>query len=299
MKKTIALLILACFILPQLAFGGAWTLPKNNIWMEYYMKWGWTNKFFNDDGALKRSATNPRAWGWGMSPKVEYGVTDWLTVLGGVEYKEAWWKEYSRPFNWGPYVRKNHGLSEVNFGAKARFLKKPVVASGQIKAYINTRRGYDINDREPGISDGDDSIELRGLIGKKWDTKIPFYMGFESGYRWHNRDVPNSIPVYGEFGFWPWKWFLIKTEVDCYFSHSGTGKLNKDYAIWRIGPVLQLLDLLYGSKKGPSGPPGSGIGNEITRSGRSFDIGVFYGNTFWGRNTGGEQEVVLKVSAQY
>jgi hypothetical protein len=124
-------------------------------------------------------------------------------------------------------------------------------------------------------------------------------MGFESGYRWHNRDVPNSIPVYGEFGFWPWKWFLIKTEVDCYFSHSGTGKLNKDYAIWRIGPVLQLLDLLYGSKKGPSGPPGSGIGNEITRSGRSFDIGVFYGNTFWGRNTGGEQEVVLKVSAQY
>jgi hypothetical protein len=238
-----------------------------------------------------------------MSPKLEYGLTDWLTLMGGVEYKEAWYKEYSRPASWGTYVRKNHGLTTVEVGARARLLKKPFVLSGQIKGYINTLRGYDLNDREPGISDGDDSLELRGLIGKKWDTKIPFYFGFESGYRWHNRDVPNSIPVFGEFGFWPLDWLLIKTEIDCYFSHSGTGDLNKDYAIWRIGPVIELLDFLYPDKKsegpgGPGGPAGT-LGNDVTRKGQSFNIGVQYGNTFWGRNTEGSQEIVMKVSFQY
>jgi hypothetical protein len=124
-------------------------------------------------------------------------------------------------------------------------------------------------------------------------------MGMESGYEWCNRDVTNFVPIFGEAGFWPWRWLLIKTELDCRYSHNNTGKLNKDYAYIRMGPVLQLLDLLYPPVKGPSGPPGSELGNSITRQGRTFDIGVFYGNCFWGRNTQGEQQVILKVSAQY
>jgi hypothetical protein len=67
--------------------------------------------------------------------------------------------------------------------------------------------------------------------------------------------------------------------------------------------VIELLDFLYPDKKsegpgGPGGPAGT-LGNDVTRKGQSFYIGVQYGNTFWGRNTEGSQEIVMKVSFQY
>ena len=297
MKKIIIIAIIACFILPQFAFAGAWTLSRNNLWAEWYLSMNWSNKFFDKHANLSSSGTNARTWGWAMAPKLEYGVTDWFTALGGVEYKEGTWKEYSRPFNWGPYVRKNHGLVNANFGGRLRILKAPIVISTQVKAWINTQRGYDINDREPGLSDGADALEIRGLVARKWDTRIPYYLGFESGYRFKNRDVPNDIPLFGEFGFWPWKWLLLKTEIDCYFSHNGTGRPVTDYAIWRIGPAFQMLDLyeiLTGKKIS-----GESYMSSVTKTGKAFTIEAQYGNTIWGRNTNGAQEVVIKVSAQF
>ena len=297
MKKIIAIVVILCFAIPQLAFGGAWTLPQNNLWGEWYMSFNWSNKYFDNNANLKRPATNPRTWGWSMSPKMEYGITDWFTAMAEIDYKESWYKEYSRPFNWGPYVRKNHGISYVVLGGRTRILKNPLVISAQVRGFIHCRQGYDYNDREPGISDGSDALEIRGLVARKWNTKIPWYLGFESGYRFKNRDVCNDIPLFGEFGFWPWKWLLLKTEIDCYFSHGGTGKVPVDYAIWRIGPGIQIYDL-YEAITGKK-IAGENYANEVTKAGKSFTIEAQYGNTFWGRNTNGMQEIVLKVSAQF
>jgi hypothetical protein len=113
MKKILAVLLIACFVMPQLAFAGAWTLPRNNVWTEVYSKWSWSKSAFDADRKKQRYGNDGRAWGWTLNPKAEYGVTDWLTLLGGVEYKDGYYKEFSRLPAWGPYSIKNHAVTEV------------------------------------------------------------------------------------------------------------------------------------------------------------------------------------------
>ncbi len=300
MKKIFALLTVFCLVFPRLAFAGAWTLPIHQWCIEYYMKANWAKNDFGPDRDLRRfpnpfrPPNNVRSWGWSMIPKAEYGVNDWFSILGSLEYKESKWKEYTRPASWGAYRRKSHGITEFNFGGKLRFLKDPVVLSGQLKAFIYSGKGCN---EDPQLSDGNSALELRGLVGKSFDGPIPFYLGAETGYRFKNRNVCNDIPFFIETGFWPLKWFLIKTEIDGYWSHDGTGNLEKEYAIWRIGPTIQLYtlyQLLAGHEIGRED-----IGGLITKKGRSFNIELQYGNTFWGRNYTAYQEAVVKVSTQF
>ncbi|MDD4957455.1 MAG: hypothetical protein PHH49_05835 [Candidatus Omnitrophica bacterium] len=295
MKKLAVLVLLACFALPQLAFAGAWTLPKNNVWLEYSMKANWSKEDFNSSYDRGRKAKNARSWGWSLNPKMEYGVTDWLTILGGVEYKEAKYKEYGRPPAWGPYRVKSHAAPTVDFGARVRLQEKPFVFSIQARAFIYTGWGQDEN---PRLSDGSDGYELRWMIGKVWDDrKIPFYIGLEQGYRFYNREVANQIPIFVEAGFWPTKWLLIKSEVDAIICHDSTGNVEKDYAIWRIGPSFQLLDL-YDALTGRSISSGS-VTSDVTRSDKSLNLDIQYGYWFWGRNVAADQELVAKISTQF
>ncbi len=311
MKKILVLIMISFIIMPQLAFGSAWTMPKNSIWAEYYMKANWAKNDYSDDD-LHRKTRDARTWGWAMTPKVEYGLTDWFTILGNMEYKEGHYKEYARPPGWGPYSVKNHGLTTVSVGGRFRVLKDPVVLSGQIKGIFYT--GYAQNsDGDPGergekpdLSDRNDSLELKALAGKLFDTKIPFYLGMETGYIFNNRDVSNAVPLLAEAGFWPFKWLLIKSEIDGYWAHDATGHTEKKYAILRIGPVFSLTEiyniLTSFFSDGPTSFEGVGldyITKNRTKKELEVNVEVQYGNTIWGKNVSDDQEVVLKVSAQF
>ena len=199
MKKIIAFLIIACFSIPQFAFAGAWTLPKNTVGLEQYMKVHWAKEDFGPDGDRRRFSRDARSWGWGMASKVEYGLLENLTLMGSMEYKEDKYKEYARPTNWGTYSVQNHGITNVDFGARLRLLEDPVVLSGQIKTSIYIP--YDdlpLSDvaEAPELHDRNNSVELRGLIGKYFDTAMPFYVGAEYGYRFKDHDVCNDIPFF-------------------------------------------------------------------------------------------------------
>ncbi|HNX90538.1 MAG TPA: hypothetical protein PKY78_05995 [Candidatus Omnitrophota bacterium] len=307
MKRILPVLLLLCFALPQLAFAGAWTLPKNNVWAEYPFKWNWSNDTYNQDCDRTRQSNGADSWGWSMSPKAEYGLFDWWTILGGLEYKEAWYKEYEREPSWGGFSMKNHGLTEVNVGSRIRFLEKPVVLSGQVKGIFYTgceedkSGGWPSYDDQPGITDRTNALELRGLIAKKFDTQYPFYYGFECGYRFNQRNIADQIPMFGEFGVWPINWLLIKTEVDCMFAAEPPRRKNtleKSYAVWRIGPVLDFIQL-YDALRGNSKKDSSSMENSVTRQGKSLTLEVQYGNTFWGKNTSADQEVVMKIATQF
>jgi len=299
MKKIVAVLLLGCLLLPQTAFAGAWTLPESHLWVEYYTKAFWAKEDFGPEGDKRRFVRDARSWGWAMIPKFEYGVFDRLTLLGGITYKEEKYKEYARPPGWGPFSVKNHGVTDVDFGARFRILENPVVLSGQVKAsYYMPYDALALEDRAelPEIGKRNDALEFRVLVGKYFNTEIPFYIGAETGYRFKNRNVCNDIPFFIEFGFWPVDWLLIKTEIDGYWSHDGTGVGEEKYAIWRIGPTIHLLTIfnhLTGNDKKftPSG--------QITKEENSLDFEVQYGNTFWGRNTVARQELIAKVSSQF
>ena len=291
--RTLLFIAFICLI-SQNAFAGAWTIPQYHMWGEYYFKWDWAKNDFDGDGDSSKKNNDARSWDFIQEPKIEFGVTDRITFLASLEHKESHYKEYGRPPNQGAFARKNQGVSSVKLGAKLKLIDEPFVVSGQVKFFIYPGyHNYNEDDpafrNQPSIGDGENAVEARILIGKKFeiplfinDWSLPCYFGAESGYRLKDRDVSNDIPFFFEFGVWATNWLLIKTELDGYLNHDGTGNVDKSYAIWRIGPVFQLLG-----------------GDSVTREGRLLNIELQYGHTFWGRNTSEFHEIVLKVSAQY
>ena len=307
MRKILLLALIACVILPQLAFAGAWTLPKNNIWAEQTVKRMWSKYDYDSNHHMARKNNDARSWTWAYISKLEYGLFDWLTLLSEVEYKEGHYKEYDRPPTWGSYDTSNHSFTSLRLGAKARILKDPIVLSVQMRGeFYLGGKGYTDpipaslthpSEDRPGLSDGNDALEFRILAGKKWDTAIPFYLGAETGYRFKNRHACGDFPFFAEGGFWPTKWLLLKSEIDGYICNDGTGSIEKEYAIWRVGPVFQLLDIwrIFRGETVTS----KDVTDSVTLEGKSLNLEIQYGNTFWGRNTSADQEWVVKVSGQF
>ena len=299
MKRKITLIIFLTVLVSSLwienAFAGAWTVPKHKVWAEYYMKWEYGKQEFTADWKRKQlgQGKDARSWDFVMEPKIEYGITDWLNFLFALEYKEAHYKEYGRPPSWGPFARKNNDVTNVKLGGKLRLLQEPVILSTQTKVFIYPGYGrYHGDDpaftNQPDIGKGDDAVEQRILIGKSFKVPVmstytlPCYVGAETGYRWRTRNVANDIPYFVEGGFWPVPWFLVKSEIDGYKHHGGTGSKKESYGIWRIGGVWQVF------------------GDSTLRQGdKLFNIEFQYGMTVWGKNTTAYNEFVLKVQTQF
>jgi len=299
MKKSFAFLAASVFILISLfgienAFAGAWTVPKYHVWSEYYTKWNWGKEYFDNDWKKRKLNNNARSWEWVQEPKLEYGVTDSLTALAGLEYKESHYKEYDRPSSWGSFTHSNHGVTAVKVGGRWRFMDAPFVMSTQTKVFIYP--GYGVNHGDdptwsntPSIGHGDDAVEQRILIGKTFSIpltesfKLPCYFGAETGYRWRTKHVCDDIPYFIEGGFWPVKGFLVKTELDGYTYVPDTGNIKESYGIWRIGGVWEIFG-----------------GDSVLRQGNKlFNIEFQYGMTLYGKNTTLYQEWVCKVQTQF
>jgi hypothetical protein len=302
-RKAVAsglLFMLISLLHTQSVFAGAWTVPKHHVWGEYYMKWDYAKDSFDSRGKRATSAPleykDARTWEFIQEQKLEYGVTDWLTGMFALEWKEAHYKEYDRPADWDAYARKNHGLTNIKFGTRWRLTDKPAVISvqGRFFMYPGTY-GVSHGDDDPGFQNqptigyGQNAFELRGMIGKTFTTqitrnyKLPWYVAAEAGYRWSNKHVCNDIPYFIEGGFWPCSWFLVKSELDGYKVHGGTGSIKSEYGIWRIGGVWQIFG-----------------GDSVLREGdKMFNIEFQYGFVLWGKNTNAAQEWVLKVQTQF
>jgi len=296
----LAVLLFLFLLISEKAFAGAWTLPKYKVWGEYYMKSSYAKEYIFEDGSTGQlgSGTDARSWDFVMEPKLEFGVTDWLTAMGSVEYKEGHYKQYGRPRAWsgGSFARKNHGVSNVKFGGRWRLMEKPVVFSAQGRVFVYPGYGNNHGDdpaftNQPSIGRGDDAFELRALIGKTFEVPIPFtaefklpcYVGAETGYRWRTRHVCNDIPYFVEGGFWPVNWFLVKGEVDGYKCHAGTGSIKENYGFVRLGGVWQVFG-----------------GDSVLREGNKlFNIEGQYGMVLWGKNTTKSQEWTVKVVTQF
>jgi len=301
MKRKILFSIMVAMLLSSLlviekAFAGAWTVPKYKVWAEQYLKWEYGKEEFMSDWKRRTLAdgNDARSWDFITESKLEFGITDWLTVLGTVEYKDSHYKDYGRPISWGPYARKNNGISSVKVGGRLRFLENPFVLSTQTRVYIYPGYGNSHGDdpaftNQPSIGRGDDAVEQRILIGKYFnipfneDFKLPCYVNAETGYRWRTRHVCNDIPYFVEGGFWPVNWLLVKSELDGYKTHAGTGSIKESYGIWRIGGVWQVFG-----------------GDSILRQGnKMFNIELQYGMVLWGKNTTAFQEWIVKFDTQF
>lgn len=307
---TVILLFLS-FLCAQYAFAGAWTLPKYKVWGEWYQKFEYAKEEYTSNWKRQQmgAGKDARNWGFTMEPKLEYGITDSWTFMTSLQYKQYEYKEYGRPDYWPAtpgnlaFARKNHGLAYVMVGSRVRLIDKPVIVSVQGREFMYVG-GYGIdhgdngyNENIPGIGYGNNSFDLRGIVSKQWDVKMPIDMPFyqgefklpmyasaESGYVFNNRHVCNGWVYFTEYGFWPVPWLLLKTELDGYKSHDGTGSINEQaYGIWRVGARWHIFE-----------------GDAYLRQGKkAFDIEFQYGMYLWGKNATAYNEFVLKVDAQF
>ena len=294
-----AILVLLFTAAPQKAYAGAWTLPKYNVWAEYYEKYHYGEKDCTNSWNVVNKSNGGKSWGYTVVPNIEFGATDSLTLLASGEYKEEKYKEFDRPSSWGPFSHKNNSWTRFGFGGRYRFFPEPVVLSTQLKALIYTGyglpQGAPTFDNQPGLGDGNDSLDWRMLVGKEFDIKAPptspviwsdkirCYFDAEAGLRYNNRSVASQIPLYIEGGFWLCDWIMLNTELDTYLAIPGTGSIKKSYGIWRIGASLQTL---------PRSDP-------IRKTGKQFNIQVQYGMLVFGENTSDDQEVVVKLQTQF
>lgn len=309
MKKLLLLVFGFCLIAPHLAHGGAWTLPENSIWMEQTSKHTWAKNDFKSDGGVHRKGdwTDPdtgenitqggKTWIWSSITQAEYGIKDWLTALGGFEYKDGNYKEYNKPFDPPDdhFSVSNQAFTNMELGLRGRIMEEPVVLSAQITGiwYLG---GKGVEEESMQLADGNDTLELRALAGKMWDEAvIPFYLGAEAGYRLNNRGIQNRIPLFAEVGLWPLEWLMVKNDLDIVLGHKGTGSADKSWLIWRAGPTIQLLDLWATI----TGRERTRRTSGVLREDRSLDLSIQYGRTLWGENTAKDQEITVQLATQF
>ena len=280
MKKIAVLLLAGLFVvaaLPVNSHAGPWTLKAGKAWVEIFSRYTYTNECFDPKGNRSRWNNGGFQKTFDVEGKLEYGATDKLNLLLNVPYAWSIWKDDYILHGNNPEL-KNEGFKEINFGAKYRFLDKPLVAAVQLKAFIYP---YTDRNKEPSLSEYGNALEGRILLGKAFSVlKRNCYVAAESGFklrskRWIARsDWANTVPVFAETGCALFDWLMIKGEIDCSISIPGTGRVKDTYT-WRAGPIFSLM--------------GKGF-SEIYKGGdNSLNIELQYGQTFAGRGDSGIQ----------
>lgn len=257
MRKLAILILAFVFVISAVAtdsYAGPWTLKKGKIWSETYGRISMANYCFDGSGDRSRWNSGGESFIYDVEQKFEYGFTDRFNILIGIPYAWSFWSDDYTVHNPSDSTTlKNEGFKEPNFGFKYRFIDKPFVGAVQLKAFI-----YPYEDRyqQPILDKWGNALEARFLAGKSFTVhKRPSYVAAEIGYkvyakRWvGDSNWANAFPVFAEAGYSPHDRLMLKTELDCYISQPGTGRIADSYT-WRIGPIISLLGKGFGVKRG-------------------------------------------------
>lgn len=144
-------------------WAGAWTLPKNRWYVEYFYRYFQSKHTFDRDGKRVR---RPKAGFFSdirNELKLEYGLTDWWNVLASVPYLSSHFRDD------GVDLLRT-GVQDVSLRTKFRFLhhpilvaEQPLVGSAQFSVKIPT---YDAN--ENPLGDGQVDVESRLQLSQAW-----------------------------------------------------------------------------------------------------------------------------------
>lgn len=255
---------------------------------EVYNKFYWTTQDYDYRGEQTNKANSGRYEEFRTELKVEYGLRDELNLLFSAPYKWARWEDRNGTL-------ENRCVEFVAVGAKLSLsedYKRNTAASLQVK--FETPGGYDKDD-PPSLGHEKSDLETRLMVGKVLDNKKVFgtplrlyHVGGEVDYRTLN----NKIPYFLEVGVQPTEWMLIKGMIDGIFATSDIDQpatnselINKKYEDYAkvIGEVLISRDGLFNVLKDVEG----------------LSIGLGYGYTFSGKNTGLGSEVTLKIYKRF
>lgn len=154
MRRLAALFLFLC-LSPSAAWAGAWTVPKNRWYTEYFFRYFGSKKEFDAHGDTSRRAKSASFRDFRNELKLEYGVTDTFNVLAAVPYQASRYKDSNVTLH-------NQGAGDTYLRAKTRLIKEPFVGSLQMSWKIP---GYD-TDESPALGDGQFDYELRAQASR-------------------------------------------------------------------------------------------------------------------------------------
>jgi hypothetical protein len=139
------------------AWAGAWTVPRNRWYGEYFYRYFGSKKEFDPDGNSGRRAKTATFRDIRNEWKLEYGLTDRLNLLASVPYISSHYRDDNVDL-------LRTGAGDIHLRTKLRLVQKPVVSSVQFSWKIPS--AYDPN--ENPLGDGQVDVESRVQLSRAW-----------------------------------------------------------------------------------------------------------------------------------
>lgn len=199
----VIIIVSVCFsVYINQCFAGAWTQEECKVYEKFGFNVYYANREFtmdNPDPGFKhfRDAN--------FSNYIEYGITDRLTIVNALYYKNLEKEEDSG-------TTRASGLGDVDLALKAKLFEgKGGIASSQLLVKIPGIYGK--NDQLP-LGNAQYDLEPRLLYGRSLYPYIPGYCNFEMGYRWRFQDPADELRYLVEFGLDFGKKFYGRVKLD-------------------------------------------------------------------------------------
>ncbi|MFZ1991914.1 MAG: hypothetical protein WAW96_19335, partial [Alphaproteobacteria bacterium] len=188
-----------CWV-PRPALAGAWLQPKGDIQVISTLTYHSSLGGFDDRG-------NPVASKYArfeLSPYIEYGATNWLTL--GAEPRYQWAQSGS-----GAARQTSQGFGDIDLFARAPLVKYgPWVTSIQGTAILS--EAYE-RSRRPAPGTGENAYEARLLIARNLKAHSGSYLNVEMAYRFGQGGVADQLRLDSALGLKPWRRWLFLEEM--------------------------------------------------------------------------------------
>ena len=289
----------------QPAWAGAWTVPHNHWYIEYFYRLYQAKKDFDQDGHSTRKPKTASFRDIRNELKLEYGITDWLNLLVSVPYQSAHYQDNGIDL-------LNSGVGDIYVRTKLRFLniardERSLVSSAQFSWKIPS--AYDPH-VSPGLGDGQVDFESRLMLSaskvfEPYEVRVPVrsapnakpqieaqtryakvaFVNLEGGFAVRNEDPANEFPLVAEAGFTPLKRVMLVGSVESVVSVNSTNEEIENFGKWGLRAIINLW--------------GDGFATVFRTGDPTVNMEVGYNDVFAGRNTGDAFEVFGKLSMSF
>ncbi len=203
------------------ALAGAWTQKKGGYYFKISSNYFFTKNEFNHNGNRVRifderiSFENASFRDFNVTTYLEYGLTDRLTLVGGLPFKiltSEWDKFLTGDIFAGSESLNTVGFADLAVSGRYAILAEPVVVSlqGGFKFPLGYEKKPD-NDGAP-LGTGDVDVEGHLLFGASL-YPLPIYLTTGIGYRHRGGPLHDEIVYSAEVGYNLDK-FLFKVNID-------------------------------------------------------------------------------------
>lgn len=243
--KPILFFAVACAMtlaLPQQVTGGAWTQSERSYYLKLSGLSFTTTEELDADGESLPRLGDGELTDFGFSAYLEYGLTDRLTLVASIPYKEVEETRYiGGRQNGVAAVESSSGFGDLE--TRLRWLLKtdPVVLSVALGGKIPA--GYDVttSTRVP-LGRGEFDGDVRLLAGRSF-YPLPLYTTGELGYRKQGGRFSDEVLFSAEAGYTIDKLMLkanlsgVRTLGDCGDASQGGGLIG-DQNSFKLSPGL-------------------------------------------------------------